>query len=93
VRRHLSSVESEDNLCPWLQALVWRRRWRDRYEGARCDRQPQERALEAEKVLRETEAELARVMRALSLGELASSIAHENQRLVGVVTNAEASLR
>jgi len=43
--------------------------------------------------LRETEAELARVMRALSLGELASSIAHENQRLVGVVTNAEASLR
>ena len=40
------------------------------------------------------EAELARVVRALSLGELATSIAHEvNQPLAGVVTNAEAGLR
>jgi PAS domain S-box-containing protein len=53
-----------------------------------------ERALETERALRETEAELARVMRALSLGELASSIAHEvNQPIAGVVTNAEAGLR
>ena len=53
-----------------------------------------QRALEAEKALRETETELARVLRALSLGELASSIAHEvNQPLAGVVTNAEAGLR
>ena len=53
-----------------------------------------ERALETERALRETEAELARVTRALSLGELATSIAHEvNQPLAGVVTNAEAGLR
>ena len=44
--------------------------------------------------LRETEAELARVARALSVGELATSIAHEiNQPLASVVTNAEAGLR
>jgi two-component system, LuxR family, sensor kinase FixL len=53
-----------------------------------------ERALESEKALREAEAELARVLRALSVNELASSIAHEvNQPLAGVVTNAEAGLR
>jgi PAS domain S-box-containing protein len=44
--------------------------------------------------LRETDAELARVLRALSVNELATSIAHEvNQPLAGVVTNAEAALR
>ncbi len=65
-----------------------------RAEEQRAELLARERALEAEKVLRETEAELARVMRALSLGELASSIAHEvNQPLAGVVTNAEAGLR
>jgi PAS domain S-box-containing protein len=53
-----------------------------------------DRALAAEKTLRETEAELARVLRALSIEELATSIAHEiNQPLAGVVTNAEAALR
>ena len=53
-----------------------------------------ERALASEKALRETEAELARVMRALSVNELATSIAHEvNQPIAGVVTNAEAGLR
>ena len=52
-----------------------------------------ERALTAEKALRETESELARVVRALSVGELASSIAHEvNQPLAAVVTNAQAGL-
>jgi PAS domain S-box-containing protein len=65
-----------------------------RSEAQRVELLAKERALEAEKALRETEAELARVMRALSLGELASSIAHEvNQPLAGVVTNAEAGLR
>ena len=40
------------------------------------------------------EAEIARVVRALTVGELTSSIAHEvNQPLAGVVTNAEAGLR
>ena len=53
-----------------------------------------ERALGAERLLRQTEAELARVARALSVAELATSIAHEiNQPLAGVVTNAEAGLR
>ena len=53
-----------------------------------------ERALASEKALRETEAELARVLRALSVNELATSIAHEvNQPLAGVVTNAEAGVR
>jgi C4-dicarboxylate-specific signal transduction histidine kinase len=53
-----------------------------------------ERALAAERTLRETEAELARVLRGLSVNELASSIAHEvNQPLAGVMTNAEAGIR
>jgi two-component system, chemotaxis family, CheB/CheR fusion protein len=53
-----------------------------------------DRALAVESTLRETEAELARVLRALSVGELATSIAHEiNQPLAGVVTNAEAGMR
>ncbi|HEY3797985.1 MAG TPA: ATP-binding protein [Caulobacteraceae bacterium] len=42
----------------------------------------------------DAQAELARVARALSVGELASQIAHEiNQPIAGVVTNSEASLR
>jgi signal transduction histidine kinase len=44
--------------------------------------------------LRETETELARVARALTVGELATSIAHEvNQPLTAIVTNAGAGLR
>ena len=65
-----------------------------RAETQRAELLAKERALEAEQALRETEAELARVARALSLGELATSIAHEvNQPLAAVVTNAEAGLR
>jgi len=53
-----------------------------------------EQALASERALRQKEVELARVARALSVGELASSIAHEvNQPLAGVATNAEAALR
>jgi len=53
-----------------------------------------ERALKAEKAVREAESKLARVVRAFSFGELATSIAHEvNQPLAGVVTNAAAGLR
>ncbi len=60
----------------------------------RLELMAKERALESEKALREAEAELARVLRALSVNELASSIAHEvNQPLAGVVINAEAGLR
>jgi signal transduction histidine kinase len=65
-----------------------------RLEHERLDAQAKAQALASEKALREMEAELARVVRALSVGELAASIAHEvNQPLAGVVTNAEAALR
>jgi signal transduction histidine kinase len=65
-----------------------------RAEERRAELLAKERALDAERALRETEAELARVVRALSVGELATSIAHEiNQPLAGVITNAEAALR
>jgi signal transduction histidine kinase len=53
-----------------------------------------ERRLVSERALREMEAEVARIGKALTVGELATSIAHEvNQPLAGVVTNAEAGLR
>ena len=67
---------------------------RRRFEEQRAEILTRDRALAAERALREAEAELARVVRALSVGELATSIAHEiNQPLAGVVTNAEAALR
>ncbi|SNS42512.1 two-component system, chemotaxis family, CheB/CheR fusion protein [Granulicella rosea] len=63
-------------------------------EEQRVELLSKDRALAAETALRSTEAELARVVRALSVGELATSIAHEiNQPLAGIVTNAEAGMR
>ena len=48
----------------------------------------------AEESLRKTEADLARVARATTLGELTASIAHEvNQPIAAVVTNGNACLR
>jgi PAS domain S-box-containing protein len=48
----------------------------------------------AEEQLHQKEAELTHVSRAMTMGELAASIAHEvSQPLMGVVTNASASLR
>ena len=65
-----------------------------RAEEQRVELIAKERALVTEKALRAAETELARVVRALSVGELATSIAHEiNQPLAGVVTNAQAGLR
>jgi C4-dicarboxylate-specific signal transduction histidine kinase len=47
-----------------------------------------------EEALERTQAELARVARATTVGELTASIAHEvNQPLAGVVTNVNACLR
>jgi len=67
---------------------------RELFEEQRLQLLTNERALAIERTLRQTEAELARVARALSVGELAASIAHEiNQPLTSVVTNAEAALR
>jgi len=66
----------------------------DRTEQQRRDLHEKESTLTSERELRQTEAELARVTRTLTVGELATSIAHEvNQPLAGVVTNAEAALR
>jgi PAS domain S-box-containing protein len=48
----------------------------------------------AEEALRNSQAELARVARLTTMGELAASIAHEiNQPLSAIVTNANAGLR
>lgn len=48
----------------------------------------------AEAALQETQSELARVTRVTSLGELASSIAHEGlQPLSAIITTGEASVR
>jgi len=48
----------------------------------------------AEEELRNTHAELARVMRVMTVGQLTASIAHEvNQPLSGIVTNASTCLR
>ena len=48
----------------------------------------------AEEALSRTQAELAHVGRALTMGEMAASIAHEvNQPLAAIATNANASLR
>jgi PAS domain S-box-containing protein len=67
---------------------------RKRIEQARRDFEKGERALAVATALRDAEAELARVARALTVGELATSIAHEvNQPLAAIVTNAEAGLR
>jgi PAS domain S-box-containing protein len=73
-------------------------RGRVEFVGAVTDiteRKLAERALQQKEIsLRQTQAELAHVSRVTTMGELAASIAHEvNQPLVGVVTNASASLR
>ena len=50
--------------------------------------------LGAEEALKRTEAELTRVARVTTMGELTASIAHEiNQPLAALVTNANACLR
>lgn len=49
---------------------------------------------QAEEALRQTQAELARIARVTTVGELTTSIAHEvNQPLAAVVTNGNACLR
>jgi signal transduction histidine kinase len=67
---------------------------RKRMEQERRSVEERERAMAISTALRVMETELARVTRALTVGELATSIAHEvNQPLAGIVTNAEACLR
>ena len=48
----------------------------------------------AEEALRNTQAELARVMRVMTIGQLTASVAHEvSQPLSGIITNASTCLR
>jgi PAS domain S-box-containing protein len=64
------------------------------YRGTGTDITATIRADHAEQALREAQAELARVTRVTTLGELTASIAHEvNQPLAAVIANAEACLR
>jgi signal transduction histidine kinase len=49
---------------------------------------------QAQEELRNTQAELARMMRVITIGQLTASIAHEvNQPLSGIITNASTCLR
>jgi PAS domain S-box-containing protein len=49
---------------------------------------------QAQEELRNTQAELARMMRVMTIGQLTASIAHEvNQPLSGIITNASTCLR
>jgi PAS domain S-box-containing protein len=49
---------------------------------------------QAQEELRDTQAELAHMMRVMTMGELAASIAHEvNQPLASIITNGETGLR
>ena len=103
ISRDGREVSIDDSAAPILDAhgqmigvvLVFRDTTeKRRAEQRHAELMAKERELAAEKKLRELESELARVVRALSVGELATSIAHEiNQPLAGVVTNAEAGLR
>jgi PAS domain S-box-containing protein len=63
------------------------------YRGVSTDITAGIRADQAERALRNAQAELAHVTRVTTLGELTTSIAHEiNQPLAAVVANAEACL-
>ncbi len=78
----------------WVLSAIVDITERKRIEQERLDILAKERSLASERAAREAEAELARVVRALTLGELAASIAHEvNQPLAAVITNAEACRR
>jgi C4-dicarboxylate-specific signal transduction histidine kinase len=63
------------------------------YRGVSTDITASIRADQAEKALREAQAELAHVTRVTTLGEMTASIAHEiNQPLAAMIANAEACL-
>jgi signal transduction histidine kinase len=88
----LNPIETSHGV--WVLSAIVDITERKRMEQERLEFLAKERTLASERALRETEAELARIARALTVGELAASIAHEvNQPLAGVVTNAEAGLR
>lgn len=64
------------------------------YRGVGSDITAEVRGQEAQKALREAQAELAHFTRVTTLGQLTASIVHEvNQPLAAIVTNGEACLR
>jgi PAS domain S-box-containing protein len=64
------------------------------YRGVAANVTTEVRAEQTERALREAQADLARVTRVTTLGELAASIAHEvNQPLAAILSNAGAGLR
>jgi C4-dicarboxylate-specific signal transduction histidine kinase len=70
-----------------------RNRWENilKWHGAVVDMHDWKQAQEE---LRDTQAELAHMMRVMTMGELAASIAHEvNQPLASIITNGETGLR
>jgi C4-dicarboxylate-specific signal transduction histidine kinase len=67
---------------------------RQRFQAALRESEQRHRADQAEQALHESQLELARATRVMTLGEMTASIAHEiNQPLAGVVTNGQAALR
>jgi PAS domain S-box-containing protein len=63
------------------------------YRGTAADVTAEVRAEQAERALRETQAELAHVARVMTMGELSASIAHElNQPIGAVINDARAGL-
>jgi two-component system CheB/CheR fusion protein len=87
-------VERERGKEPVLLLAIEDVTDRKRMEQRRKELEEQERTVAVESAVREMEAELAHVSRALTVGELATSIAHEvNQPLAGIVTNAETCIR
>ena len=86
---HLS-VEGGDEIAQMARAVE--QFLEDRRRLAEAERQAERR--KAEEALRATEAELARAARILSMGEMATSVAHEvNQPLTSIVLNGKACLR
>jgi C4-dicarboxylate-specific signal transduction histidine kinase len=83
-------VEGGDEIAEMARAVA--QALEDRRRLADAEREAERRR--AEEALRATEAELARAARILSMGEMATSIAHEvNQPLAAIVLNGKASLR
>jgi C4-dicarboxylate-specific signal transduction histidine kinase len=83
-------VEGGDEIAQMARAVE--QFLEDRRRLAEADREAERR--KAEEALRATEAELARAARIMSMGEMATSIAHEvNQPLAAIVLNGHACLR
>jgi len=79
----------------FLRDVTDRRMMEDDLRRKRAEAEASEEARRAaEEAARETMAELARVARLLSVGEFATSVAHElNQPIAAIVTNSDTSLR